>query len=213
MVAERQPQILLIDEIDKMNVADTAALLTMMEGGRLVRTKKGRELNISNPLWVIAASNRMDGLSPELRSRFAIRQLKPYDRAEFLTVVRGVLMRRESLSSELADEIAMKLDGLSQNVRDAIRVARLAPRLGVDKAWSCYWRDKDDKAGCGWQGVTPGDVWCKFQKQGRVFAACVCASSKKSVSAGKSAEWRYTECLNARNADGSSRALRPWVGT
>lgn len=134
LVAERQPQILLIDEIDKMNAADIAALLTMMEGGRLVRAKKGRELNISNPLWVVAASNRMDVLSPELRSRFAIRQLKPYDKAEFLTVVRGVLMRHESLSSELADEIAMKLDGRSQNVRDAIRVARLAPQLGVDKA-------------------------------------------------------------------------------
>jgi len=30
IVAERQPQILLIDELDKMNAADTAALLSMM---------------------------------------------------------------------------------------------------------------------------------------------------------------------------------------
>ena len=117
-----------------MNAADTAALLTMMEGGRLVRAKKGRELDLHNPLWVIAASNRMDILSPELRSRFAIRRLNPYDRAEFLTVVKGVLARRESLSPELADEIAQNLDGKSQDVRDAIRVARLAPQLGVAKA-------------------------------------------------------------------------------
>jgi len=40
LIAERHPQILLIDELDKMNAADTAALLTMMEGGRLVRPKK-----------------------------------------------------------------------------------------------------------------------------------------------------------------------------
>ena len=46
LMAERQPQILLIDEMDKMNAADTAALLTMMEGGRLVRAKKGRELDL-----------------------------------------------------------------------------------------------------------------------------------------------------------------------
>jgi holliday junction DNA helicase RuvB len=134
LIAERHPQILLIDELDKMNAADTAALLTMMEGGRLVRAKKGRELDLHNPLWVIAASNRMDILSPELRSRFAIRRLNPYDRAEFLTVVKGVLARREGLSNELADEIAQNLDGRSQDVRDAIRVARLAPQLGVVKA-------------------------------------------------------------------------------
>ncbi|MDV2988787.1 MAG: ATP-binding protein [Dehalogenimonas sp.] len=134
LVAGREPQILLIDEIDKMNAADTAALLTMMEGGRLVRAKRGRELDINNPLRVIAASNRCEKLSPELRSRFAIRKLDPYGRAEFLTVVRGVLVRSEGLDQELAGEIARRLDGLTQNVRDAIRVARLAPQLGVEKA-------------------------------------------------------------------------------
>jgi Holliday junction DNA helicase RuvB len=134
LVAEREPKILLIDEIDKMNVVDMAALLTMMEGGRLVRAKRGRELDIHNPLKVIAASNRMEKLSPELRSRFAIRKLNTYSRSEFLTVVKGVLVRKESLSIELAEEIAKKLDGRSQDVRDAIRIARLAPHVGVEKA-------------------------------------------------------------------------------
>ncbi len=134
LVAEREPKILLIDEIDKMNAVDMAALLTMMEGGRLVRAKRGRELDIHNPLKVIAASNRMEKLSPELRSRFAIRKLNPYSRSEFLTVVKGVLVRKESLSNELAEEIARKLDGRSQDVRDAIRIARLAPQVGVEKA-------------------------------------------------------------------------------
>jgi len=134
LVAEKQPLVLLIDELDKMNAADTAALLSMMEGGRLVRAKKGRELDLSNPLRVIAASNRLYVLSPELRSRFAIRQMNPYQRAEYLTVVSGVLVRRENLDEALAGEIAHRLDGLSQDVRDAVRVARLAPQLGVEKA-------------------------------------------------------------------------------
>ena len=134
LVAEREPRILLIDEMDKMNAVDMAALLTMMEGGRLVRAKRGRELDIHNPLKVIAASNRMEKLSPELRSRFAVRKLNPYSRSEFLTVVKGVLVRKESLSGELAEEIAKKLDGRSQDVRDAIRIARLAPHVGVEKA-------------------------------------------------------------------------------
>jgi len=134
LVAEREPKVLLIDEIDKMHAVDMAALLALMEGGRLVRAKRGRELDIHNPLKVVAASNRLEKLSPELRSRFAIRKLNPYSRSEFLTVVKGVLVRKENLSGELAEEIARKLDGRSQDVRDAIRIARLEPRLRVDKA-------------------------------------------------------------------------------
>ena len=101
VVAERQPQILLIDELDKMNAADTAALLSMMEGGRLVWAKRGRELNLSNQLTVVAASNRLKMLSPELKSRFAIRTLSACSREDFLTVVRGVLVSREDLSTEM----------------------------------------------------------------------------------------------------------------
>lgn len=134
LVAERHPRIILIDELDKMNAADTAALLSMMEGSRLVRAKKGRELDLLNPLWVIAASNRLHMLSPELRSRFAIQHMNPYQRPEYLTVVKGVLVRRENLTPEFAEEIANRLDGLSQDVRDAVRVGRLAPQLGVEKA-------------------------------------------------------------------------------
>ena len=134
VVAEKQPQILLIDELDKMNTADTAALLSLMEGGRLVRAKRGRELNMSNQLRVVAASNRLSMLSPELRSRFAIQKLTAYNRRDYLTVVKGVLVTRENLDEELAGEVARRLDGLSQDVRDAVRVARLAPQLGIDKA-------------------------------------------------------------------------------
>ena len=134
VVAEKQPQILLIDELDKMNAADTAALLSLMESGRLVRAKRGRELNMSNQLRVVAASNRLSTLSPELRSRFAIQKLTAYNRSDYLSVVKGVLVTRENLDEELAGEVARRLDGLSQDVRDAVRVARLAPRLGIDKA-------------------------------------------------------------------------------
>jgi len=134
IVSEREPQVLLIDELDKMNAADTAALLSMMEGGRLVRAKRGRELDLQNQLRVVAASNRLNKLSPELRSRFAIRMLSTYNRADFLAVVRGVLASRENLDPDTAANIAERLDGRTQDVRDAIRVARLTPRLGVTRA-------------------------------------------------------------------------------
>jgi len=134
LVAHKQPSVLLVDELDKMNATDTAALLSMMEGGRLVRAKKGRELDLEHQIRVVAATNRVDMLSPELKSRFAIRRLSPYGRDEYLTVVKGVLVRREEVPADLAQEIARRLDGRTQDVRDAVRVARLAPQLGVEKA-------------------------------------------------------------------------------
>jgi Holliday junction DNA helicase RuvB len=134
LVAERQPKVLLIDELDKMNAADTAALLSIMEGGRLVRAKKGRELDVKVEVRVVAATNVESRLSPELRSRFAIRRLSLYGREEFREVVRGVLVRREGIAQEIAQEIADRLDGRTQDVRDAVRVARLAPHLGVLRA-------------------------------------------------------------------------------
>jgi len=134
LVAEREPRILLIDELDKMSAADTAALLSLMEGGRLVRAKKGRTLDVTVPIKVVAATNQVAKLSPELKSRFAVRKLKPYDAVGYRTVVKGVLVRREGANPELAHEIAQKLEGKSLDVRDAVRVARLSPRLDIDKA-------------------------------------------------------------------------------
>ena len=134
VVAEKQPKVLLIDELGTMNAADTAALLSIMEGGRLVRAKKGRELDTRVEIKVVAATNRLYGLSPELLSRFAVRKIEAYSRLDYQKVVRGVLVRRENVEPELAQEIAQRLDGRSQDVRDSVRVARLAPQLGVAKA-------------------------------------------------------------------------------
>jgi Holliday junction DNA helicase RuvB len=133
LVAEREPRILLIDELDKMNAADTAALLSLMEGGRLVRAKKGRALDVTVLIKVVAATNQMAKLSPELKSRFAIRKLEAYDTVQYRTVVKGVLIRHENVNPDLAEEIARKLEGKTQDVRDAVRVARLSPQLGIDK--------------------------------------------------------------------------------
>jgi len=63
-----------------------------------------------------------------------MRKLKPYDTAQYRAVVKGVLVRHEDVNLELAEEIAQKLEGKSQDVRDAVRVARLSQRLGIDKA-------------------------------------------------------------------------------
>lgn len=76
----------------------------------------------------------MYGLSTELLSRFAVRKLEPYGPLEYQRVVKGVMLRRENASAELAQDIAQRLDGRSQDARDAARTARLAPQVGVEKA-------------------------------------------------------------------------------
>jgi len=134
MVADRRPKVLLVDELDKVNAADTAALLSIMEGGRMVRAKKGRELNAHVDTRVVAATNVENRLSPELRSRFAIRRLGAYGRDDFRQVITGVMVRHEGISSVSAEKIADLLDGRTQDVRDAVRVARLSTRLGLERA-------------------------------------------------------------------------------
>jgi holliday junction DNA helicase RuvB len=134
LVAEQLPQVLLLDELEKMRQVDQAALLSLMEGGRLVRAKVRRGLNVTLECRVFAAANSTRSLTPEVLSRFARRVLHPYSPVEFEEVVTSVLAQREGVAPEEARHIAASLAGRTQDVRDAIRVARLAHQVGVDRA-------------------------------------------------------------------------------
>lgn len=134
LIAERRPRWLLVDELEKMSVTDMAGLLSLMERGRLVRTKVGRRLDERLTVWVIAAANKIARITPELLSRFAKVELKQYTTAEYHQVVINVLLRHEGMNEELAAEVANRLIMKTQDVRDAIRVARLSKRVGVKRA-------------------------------------------------------------------------------
>ena len=134
LIAERRPKWLLVDELEKMSVTDMAGLLSLMERGRLVRTKVGRRLDEQLTVWVIAAANRIAKIPPELLSRFAKVELKQYTAYEYHQVVKNVLSKHEGMSEESAIEVADRLIMKTQDVRDAIRVARLSKRVGVKKA-------------------------------------------------------------------------------
>ena len=134
MIAEKRPKIILIDEIEKMALADMAALLALMEQGRIIRAKVGRKLDERITVWVIAAANRTYKMPAELLSRFAIHNLSEYDSVEFRNVVTNVLITHEDTDYDSAAEIATRLLGKSHDVRDAVRIARLAKRTGVKRA-------------------------------------------------------------------------------
>ena len=133
-VAEKRPRILLIDELDKMTAVDTAALLSLMEKGRLVRMKVNRRLDLELDVWVIACANRMYKMSPELLSRFRVHNIYEYNATEFRDVVTSALTTHEHVSRDDAAEIATRLVGKTHDVRDAVRVARLSKRVGVARA-------------------------------------------------------------------------------
>jgi len=133
-VAESRPKVLLIDELDKMTATDTAALLSLMEKGRLVRTKVHRRLDLQLDVWIIGSANRLTRMAPELLSRFKVYKIGEYSAVEFRNVVTKALVRHEGVTESAAAEIAMRLVGKTHDVRDAVRVARLSKRVGVARA-------------------------------------------------------------------------------
>jgi Holliday junction DNA helicase RuvB len=134
LIAERQPKIILIDELEKMGLQDTAGLLSLMERGRIIRTKVGRKIDVQLTCWVIGTANRIGKLPAELLSRFAKFQLSEYNSTEYTKVVESVLVRHEDLQQDDAHEVAIRLVGMTHDVRDAVRVARLSKRVGVKRA-------------------------------------------------------------------------------
>jgi Holliday junction DNA helicase RuvB len=73
-------------------------------------------------------------MSPELLSRFKVYQINEYNALEFRNVVTNALVSHESLSQDEASEIALRLVGKTHDVRDAVRVARLSKRVGIQRA-------------------------------------------------------------------------------
>ncbi len=134
LIAERKPRVILVDEIEKMALVDMAGLLSIMQTGRIIRAKVGRKLDEKVNAWVIGAANRIHKLPAELISRFSVHQLAEYAAKEFRDVVTSVLTAHEDTDQDTAHEIAMRLVGRTHDVRDAVRVARLAKRVGVKRS-------------------------------------------------------------------------------
>lgn len=124
-IIEQQPRYLILDELEKMDMKDFSALLSLMADGVVTRLKKGMTEKVKVKTWVFAAVNREDSLPPELKSRFLIRRLTEYSEQDYKEVVRAVLVKREHVGEVIACEIADRMSRFSRDVRDAVKVARL----------------------------------------------------------------------------------------
>jgi len=128
-VLQSRPRYLIIDELDKMDMRDFSALLSLMETGTLARLKhKATELE-HLVCWVFAGANNMHRIPGELKSRFLKIEMHEYTDAEYQDVVRAVLIKREKIDPEIASYISRVLTGKTKDVRDAVRIARMASSI------------------------------------------------------------------------------------
>ncbi len=122
---EFRPKYLIIDEIDKMAMADMSILLSLMESGVIARMKKRMREIEKMKTWVFAAANRDERIWPELKSRFFTVHLTEYSEADFISISRAVLITREKVETGLANYIASSLARHTRDVREAIHLGRL----------------------------------------------------------------------------------------
>lgn len=125
---DTQPEILLIDEIDRIGTKDISVLLSLTATGVVSETKHSKQRGITLSTKVFAACNNLK-LAPELLSRFMVLEFKPYTLNEFLTVATNVLVKQEETAPDLASYIAREVWQQSRRFpdpRQAVRIARLA---------------------------------------------------------------------------------------
>jgi len=129
-----KPRFLILDELEKMDIKDYSALLSLMETGYVTRLKShAREIS-HVACWVFAGANHVARIPQELLSRFLKVSIKPYSEQEFREVAFSVLTKRESVDPEIANLIVQRLSGKTQDIRDAVRLGRLAiSKTDVDK--------------------------------------------------------------------------------
>jgi holliday junction DNA helicase RuvB len=124
---EHRPRYFIIDEIEKMSKRDQASLLGLMESGLLSELKHRQQRMTQLKTWIFASSNDADKLLAPLLTRFSIIHLKPYTKEEFVAIAVNVLNRDEGIENDVAKFIAeLVFDKLSSNIRECIRIARLA---------------------------------------------------------------------------------------
>ncbi len=107
---EIKPDLLLLDEVDKMQHDCYSVLLGLMEKGEILETKSGKTRGIVLDTMVIAACNSSRKMSPEFLSRFAFHPyFKEYTRQEFIDVCIGMLSRIEGCPEEVARIIGIQV--------------------------------------------------------------------------------------------------------
>jgi Holliday junction DNA helicase RuvB len=139
MLLAYKPPILVIDEFEKADPSDMTPLLNLMESSSVIRLIHGHNDRVELRTKVFAGANDVHRVPQPILSRFAKLDIPPYTPKEFIDVAKKVLIQREGLGPEMALHIASEVMPHSLDIRDAVRVARMAQRdpLKVREIVSC----------------------------------------------------------------------------
>lgn len=142
MLLTQRPVYLVIDELDKMGLGDMSPLLNLMETGMVTRLIHGANERVSLDTKVFAGCNDVSKIDSAIISRFALVTIPAYSPTEFVNIATRVLIEREGQGPELAKLIARNVVVFSTDIRDAVRVARMARRdpLRVAEIIACLFR-------------------------------------------------------------------------
>ena len=120
------PKYLLIDEIDKMSTKDQAMLLNLMETGIVSETKHNKTRTAHMKTSVFATSNNVSDIITPLQSRFFVVEMAPYTYEQFHQISVHILTEKHKVSIAIAKNIADKVWANSRNMRDCVRIGRMA---------------------------------------------------------------------------------------
>src|SRR5205809_5250668 len=119
---ENRPDYLLIDELDKLAPKHQTFLLNLIETRIISETKFGKTRQTRIDTSVFATANDTRKLSAPLQSRFFIIWLEPYTYEQFYRITLGLLYDQAKVAPTIADAVWNK----SRNLRDCVRIGRLA---------------------------------------------------------------------------------------
>ena len=115
-----------MDEIDKMSSKDQAMLLNLMETGIVSETKHNKTRAAHMKTSVFATSNNVKNIIASLKSRFFVVELAPYTYEQFYQISVHLLTEEHKISQDIAKNISDKVWANSRNIRDCVRVDRMA---------------------------------------------------------------------------------------
>jgi len=134
-VFQRRPKYLLLDELDKLSRKDQTFLLNLMETGIISETMYNKTRKLEIKTSVFATSNNVEKIIEPLQSRFFIVKLQAYTFTQFYELTVMLLTSKHyNVAGKIAKVTAEAVWGTSRNIRDAIKIAKMAKSVG-DVDW------------------------------------------------------------------------------
>jgi replication-associated recombination protein RarA len=126
VLEEERPNIVCIDEIDKLPKQFQNKLLNLIENGHVKVDQKNCQYDFEfKGLKVFATSNELNRLSKPLQSRFRRLNLPKYTHEQFLNVAITVCPKLKEEVAEMIGEEVWKQQG---DIRDVISISKLVQK-------------------------------------------------------------------------------------